>query len=66
VTGSQDIEGKHTGTVCISIENGRKKKKLNVNYAGQRQQIKQRSAVAALVALKQFLHEENRNAASHH
>jgi nicotinamide-nucleotide amidase len=59
VAGSNDMEGKHTGTVCIGIDDGTKKKELQVNYSGQRQQIKQRPSVAALVSLKQFLQQEN-------
>jgi len=59
VTDENGLHGASMGTICIGIVNGSRKKEIQTNYSGQRQRIKQRAAIAALMTLKQFLNEEN-------
>ncbi len=55
VAGPDELEGKPVGTVCIGIDDGKKKKVVAGRYPGDRARIKRRATTAALFELKKVL-----------
>jgi len=55
VAGPDELEGKPVGTVCIGIDDGKKKKVVAGRYQGDRARIKRRATTAALFELKKVL-----------